>query len=117
MEYAGVSLRFVAVLIDAIILLVLILVLALFTGGWYSTTTENAVHAVGVNADSWPLLVFFGYYIILEAVSGRTSFIKATAARRPGCEHIRHLRSGRASGARKSRAGGARAAATCDSRG
>ena len=72
MEYAGVSLRFVAVLIDAIILLVLILVLALFTGGWYSTTTENGVHAVGVNADSWPLLVFLGYYVVFEAVSGRT---------------------------------------------
>jgi uncharacterized RDD family membrane protein YckC len=72
MEYAGVSLRFVAVLIDAIILVVLILVLALFTGGWYSTTTENGVHAVGVNADSWPLLVFFGYYVVFEAVCGRT---------------------------------------------
>jgi uncharacterized RDD family membrane protein YckC len=72
MEYAGVSLRFVAVLIDAIILVVLILVLALFTGGGYSTT-DNGTHQVGVAAGGWwPFLVFFGYYMVFEAVSGRT---------------------------------------------
>jgi hypothetical protein len=34
MEYAGVAFRFVAVLVDAIIVLVLIIVLGLVTGGW-----------------------------------------------------------------------------------
>ena len=72
MEYAGVALRFVAVLIDAIILLVLVIVLGLLTGGWYSTN-ENGVHAVGVNAEGWwPVLVFLAYCIGCEALVGKT---------------------------------------------
>jgi hypothetical protein len=55
MEYAGVAFRFVAVLVDAIIVLVLIIVLGLVTGGWQSKT-ENGPHAVGVNAEGWYLV-------------------------------------------------------------
>ena len=72
MEYAGVAVRFVAVLIDTIVLFVLIMVIGLLAGGWYSTT-ENGAHQVGVNAGGWwTLLVLLGYYIGSEALTGKT---------------------------------------------
>ena len=72
MEYAGLALRFVAVLIDTVILFVLIIVLALLTGDWYSTT-ENGTRQVGVDAGGWwPVLVFLVYYVGSEALTGKT---------------------------------------------
>jgi len=73
MEYAGVGLRCVAVLIDLVVLVVVMMVIGLATGGAYSTTDNNGTHQVGVQAGGWwPFLVFFGYYVVFEAVSGRT---------------------------------------------
>lgn len=73
MEYAGVGLRCVAVLIDLVVLVVVMMVIGLVTGGAYSTTDNNGTHQVGVAAGGWwPFLVFFGYYIVFEAASGRT---------------------------------------------
>jgi uncharacterized RDD family membrane protein YckC len=81
MEYAGVALRFVAVLIDFAVLIALVLVVALFTGGAYSTG-GNGAHNVGVEAEGWwPFLVFLGYYVVLEATSGRTIGKRAVGLR------------------------------------
>jgi uncharacterized RDD family membrane protein YckC len=81
MEYAGVALRFVAVLIDGILLVVLLLVLALVFGQGYSTN-ENGTHAVGVTAEGWwPLLVVFAYYVGSEALTGQTVGKRAVGLR------------------------------------
>ena len=81
MEYAGVALRFVAVLIDGILLLVLLLVLALVFGQWYSTT-ENSAHTVGVTAEGWwPLLVALAYYVGSETMTGQTIGKRAVGLR------------------------------------
>src|SRR5262245_64496107 len=81
MEYAGVALRFVAVLIDGIVLLVLILALALVFGDRYSTT-ENGTHTVGVTAGGWwPLLVILAYYVGSEALTGKTVGKRAVGLR------------------------------------
>lgn len=72
MEYAGVALRFVAVLIDGIVLIPVLLVLALVFGSTYSTS-ENGSHTVGVTAGGWwPFLVVFAYYVASEALTGQT---------------------------------------------
>jgi uncharacterized RDD family membrane protein YckC len=72
MEYAGVALRFVAVLIDGIVLIPVLLVLALVFGSTYSTS-ENGGHTVGVTAGGWwPFLVIFAYYVASEALTGQT---------------------------------------------
>lgn len=81
MEYAGVALRFVAVLIDGLVLLVLLLVLALVFGDRYSTT-ENGTHTVGVTAGGWwPLLVIFAYYVASETLTGKTVGKRAVGLR------------------------------------
>src|SRR5437763_16169666 len=72
MIYAGVALRFVAVLIDGVLFLVLTLLIALFAGGAYSTT-ENGTHEFGVRAGGWwPIVLFFAYYVTCETIFGRT---------------------------------------------
>jgi uncharacterized RDD family membrane protein YckC len=72
MEYAGVALRFVAVLIDGIVLIVPIVVITLLTGDW-SSTNENGTHTVGVSAGGWwPFLVIFAYYVGSELLAGKT---------------------------------------------
>jgi uncharacterized RDD family membrane protein YckC len=72
MIYAGVALRFVAVLIDGVLFLVLTVLIALFTGGLYSTT-ENGTHEFGVRAGGWwPIVLFFAYYVTCETMFGRT---------------------------------------------
>ena len=81
MEYAGVALRFVAVLIDGLVLLVPLLVLALVFGDRYSTT-ENGTHTVGVTAGGWwPLLVIFAYYVVSETFTGKTVGKRAVGLR------------------------------------
>ncbi len=81
MEYAGVALRFVAVLIDVAILVVLVLGIALFTGGAYSTG-EDGARTVGIQANGWwPFLVFFAYYFVFEATAGRTIGKRAVGLR------------------------------------
>lgn len=81
MEYAGVALRFVAVLIDGILLIVLLLVLALVFGQGYSTN-ENGTHAVGVTADGWwPLFVVLAYYVGSETLAGQTVGKRAVGLR------------------------------------
>jgi len=67
LEYAGVGRRFVAVLVD----LVLFLLVAALLGGAYSTT-ENGVHRVGIESGWLSLLIFLGYYVVFEAILGRT---------------------------------------------
>jgi uncharacterized RDD family membrane protein YckC len=72
MEYAGVAVRFVAVLIDGVILLVPLLVIALLTGGGYSRT-ENGTHMVGIDAAGWwPFVAFLAYYVGSEMLAGKT---------------------------------------------
>jgi uncharacterized RDD family membrane protein YckC len=81
MEYAGVALRFVAVLIDGIVLLPVLLVLALVFGDRYSTT-EDGVHTVGITAGGWwPLLVILAYYVASETLTGRTVGKRAVGLR------------------------------------
>ncbi len=81
MEYAGVALRFVAVMIDVAVLVVLVLVIALFTGGAYSVA-DNGTHTVGIQANGWwPFLVILAYYVIFEAASGRTIGKRAVGLR------------------------------------
>ena len=67
-EYAGVGRRFVAVLID----LGVFFVIGLLAGGAYSTS-DSGTHRVGVEAGGWwPFLIFIGYYVVLEALTGKT---------------------------------------------
>ncbi len=67
MTYVGVGLRFVAVIIDSIIFIILGWVLALFFGG---------ASATGFQLNGGPAILLFvigfAYFIVLEAVAGGT---------------------------------------------
>jgi uncharacterized RDD family membrane protein YckC len=74
-EPAGVAHRFVAVLIDGVVLLFLAFLLAILTGGTYSTAA-NGAHTWGFKLSGggavvWALLAF-AYYVVLETLSGGT---------------------------------------------
>ena len=76
LEDAGLALRFVAVLLDTIIVfLPLAIVVGLLNGGGYSERRNGNVGA-GVNVEGnalWALLaLFLGYYIPCEALAGLT---------------------------------------------
>jgi uncharacterized RDD family membrane protein YckC len=75
MEYAGVTRRFVALVIDGFVLLGISVVVGLLAGGAYSTSTANSYDA-GIQVDTGPMLaalaLFFAYYVISEALFGRT---------------------------------------------
>jgi uncharacterized RDD family membrane protein YckC len=75
MEYVGVARRFVAVLVDGLVFLLLGLIFGLLTGGGYSTTS-GGVHEIGVQAGTkatlLALLFFFAYYVFCETLFGRT---------------------------------------------
>jgi uncharacterized RDD family membrane protein YckC len=77
LENAGIPLRFVAVLLDGLIIFFpLGIVFGLLTGGGYAVTTSDGTRAAGVNVDGrtfW-LLVAMGiaYYIVCEAATGAT---------------------------------------------
>jgi uncharacterized RDD family membrane protein YckC len=67
MEYAGVGRRFVAVLVD----LAVFVVIALLAGGAHSTNV-NGTHSSGVEAGGWWPFLFLGYYVVFEALTGWT---------------------------------------------
>jgi uncharacterized RDD family membrane protein YckC len=75
MEYAGVTRRFVALVIDGFVLLGISVVVGLVAGGAYSTSTANSYDA-GIQVDTGPMLaalvLFFAYYVICEGLFGRT---------------------------------------------
>ena len=76
LENAGIALRFVAVLLDAVILfLPLGLVLGLMTGGGYAKSGDGYTNAgIDVGGNAFWLLVALGvgYYIVCEAATGAT---------------------------------------------
>jgi uncharacterized RDD family membrane protein YckC len=67
LRYAGVALRFVAFVIDAVILFALGYVIAVGTG----ETTEEGFELTGAPALAWFVLAF-AYYIVLEGLLGAT---------------------------------------------
>lgn len=76
LENAGIPLRFVAVLLDALIVFFpLVLVVGLMTGGGYTERGDGYANA-GVNIGGntfWLLLALgVGYYIVCEAAAGAT---------------------------------------------
>ena len=75
MEYAGVTRRFVALVIDGFVLVGISVVVGLLAGGAYSTSTANSYDA-GVQVGNGPmfaaLVLFFAYYVICEGLFGRT---------------------------------------------
>jgi uncharacterized RDD family membrane protein YckC len=75
MQYAGVTRRFVALVIDGFVLLGISVVVGLLAGGAYSTSTANSYDA-GIQVDTGPMLaalaLFFAYYVICEGLFGRT---------------------------------------------
>jgi uncharacterized RDD family membrane protein YckC len=79
MEYAGVTRRFVALVIDGFVFVGIIVVLGLLAGGAYSTSTSTPTSAsfdAGVQIGNGPMLgalvLFFVYYVVCEGVFGRT---------------------------------------------
>jgi uncharacterized RDD family membrane protein YckC len=76
LENAGIPLRFVAVLLDALIVLFpLSIVIGLLTGGGYSERGEGSARAginIGGNAFWLMLALGLGYYIVCEAATGAT---------------------------------------------
>jgi uncharacterized RDD family membrane protein YckC len=75
-ENAGIALRFVAVLLDAVIVfLPLGLVVGLVTGGGYTESGDGYANAgINVGGNAFWLLVALGvgYYIVCEAATGAT---------------------------------------------
>ena len=76
MENAGVPLRFVAVLLDAIIVFFPAgIIVGLLSGGGYAETGNGYSYA-GVNLGGKALLLFLalglGYYVLCEAATGAT---------------------------------------------
>jgi uncharacterized RDD family membrane protein YckC len=75
MEKAGVALRFVAILIDAAVLVAAGIGIALLTGGVYKESA-NGMTSVRFELDGGPFLVWvlfgFAYYIAFEAIAGVT---------------------------------------------
>lgn len=75
MRYAGVSHRFVAVLIDGVAFVALVFAIGLLTGG-VSSNRSNGSYQLGIEGgDRAALLllgIFFAYYVICEAIFGRT---------------------------------------------
>jgi uncharacterized RDD family membrane protein YckC len=76
LEYAGIALRFVAVLLDAfIVLLPLALVVGVMTGGGYSESRDGYANAgieIGGSAFLLLLVLAVGYYVVAEAATGMT---------------------------------------------
>jgi uncharacterized RDD family membrane protein YckC len=76
LEKAGIPLRFVAVLLDTVIVLFpLAILVGLMTGGAYAESTPgsaNAGVAVGGRAIWLLLVVAVAYYVLCEALTGKT---------------------------------------------
>src|SRR3954451_10589306 len=95
LENAGIPLRFVAVVLDALIVfLPLALVIGLMSGGGYHQEFAGQTN-VGINVDGrafWYLLLLgVGYYVICEATTGATLGKRMVGIRVVGedGEHIR----------------------------
>jgi uncharacterized RDD family membrane protein YckC len=76
MENAGIPLRFVAVLLDAVIVFFPAgIIFGLLSGGGYAET-QNGYHNAGVNLSGKAFLLFLalglGYYVLCEAATGAT---------------------------------------------
>jgi uncharacterized RDD family membrane protein YckC len=75
-ENAGIALRFVAVLLDAVIIfLPLGIVVGLMTGGGYTESGDSYANAgINVGGNAFWLLVALGvgYYVVCEAATGAT---------------------------------------------
>ena len=74
MRYAGVDVRFAAVFLDAIVLAILGIVVALLGGGYAEKTADGAyagANLEGTNFLIW-LVLAFGYYVVAEAALGGT---------------------------------------------
>lgn len=67
MEYQGLGRRFVAIVIDVVILAIVGYVIALLTG----STTSTGFELEGTPAFVW-FLLSFAYYVVLEAQTGQT---------------------------------------------
>ena len=76
MENAGIPLRFVAVLLDAVIVLFpLSIVIGLMSGGGYAERSSGYANAgvnIGGNVFWLSLAVAVGYYVVCEAATGAT---------------------------------------------
>jgi uncharacterized RDD family membrane protein YckC len=76
LENAGIALRFVAVLLDSVIVLLPLAILAgLLTGGGYAESGDGYANAgvnVGGNALLLMLALALGYYVLSEAATGMT---------------------------------------------
>jgi uncharacterized RDD family membrane protein YckC len=93
-EKAGIPLRFVAVLLDAVIVLLpLEIVVGLLAGGGYAERGDSYANA-GVTLEGramlWLVMVAVGYYVICEAATGATLGKKMVGIRVVGedGEHI-----------------------------
>ena len=76
LENAGIALRFVAVLLDSIIVLFpLVILIGLLTGGGYAESGSGYANA-GVNVGGTAFLLMLalgvGYYVVCETATGRT---------------------------------------------
>jgi uncharacterized RDD family membrane protein YckC len=78
-RYAGVGVRFAAVLVDGILLAILGLVVAVLGGGGYAETTTDGAYAnadVGANLEGRNFLIWlalaFAYYVVCEVELGGT---------------------------------------------
>jgi uncharacterized RDD family membrane protein YckC len=76
LENAGIALRFVAVLLDSVIVLLpLVILVGLLTGGGYAESGDGYANAgvnVGGNALLLMLALALGYYVLSEAATGMT---------------------------------------------
>jgi uncharacterized RDD family membrane protein YckC len=94
LEKAGIPLRFVAVLLDTILVFFpLALVVGLLTGGGYAEREAGSAQAginVGGNAIWWLLALGVGYYVACEALTGMTLGKKMVGIRvvREDGEHL-----------------------------
>jgi uncharacterized RDD family membrane protein YckC len=78
-RYAGVGVRFAAVLVDGIVLAILGLVVALLGGGGYAEKTADGAYtnaSAGVDLEGTNFLIWlvlaFGYYVVCEVELGAT---------------------------------------------
>ena len=75
------ALRFVAVLLDLLVLLLLAIPIAVLTGGVHTHSDERGTQAVLV-VHRWPALVLWlGYYVLCEALFDRTLGKRAVGLR------------------------------------
>ena len=79
MQYAGVTRRFVALVIDGFVFVGISAVLGLLAGGAYSSSTSTSTSTsfdAGVQIGNGPMLgalvLFFVYYVVCEGLFGRT---------------------------------------------